>query len=132
MPIPSSVNLHKIPNWLRLLWIRNRPLDLPRKYGNSSCLILMEIGEWLTKRVNYHNVLDHCGTTIINGNDYFANEPYDSLEAALDRLRPLAEHLNLRLTGHHEAEWGRAELPPSRRPVRVLLHPPAHYNLGYQ
>jgi hypothetical protein len=114
-PVESS----RVPNWLRLGWIRKRHglPDVPRHWHppTDGHGVGQEIGAWI-ERNHGGNYLDHWGTTKIGGRVCFVTEPYANLIDAVAALTPLADLLGCRMeTGVSLHGFGT---------VRVILFPP--------
>lgn len=87
----TPVQLHHLPNWLRLAWIRHAPEGARRKgyWGRSrtdGCSVSQDIARWYADS----SWLDHWGSSTIAGLPCFVNEPYRDIEAGLFLFRDLA------------------------------------------
>jgi hypothetical protein len=119
------VDLSRLPNWLRLAWLRGRQgsESRPRAYSLTGWAVAGEIEAWLSRPQCYVR-LDHWGRTVVDGVPAFVNEPYADVGDAVAHLRPLADHLGCVLAYARLAYHGLgAAAGVSASLARVLLLP---------
>jgi uncharacterized protein (TIGR02996 family) len=120
---PTPVDLGRLPNWLRLAWVRGRQGSDSEPRSTRGWVAAGEIEAWLARPECYVR-LDHWGRTVVDGVPAFVNEPYAGVGDAAAHLRPLADRLGCvlaygRLTYHGRGRAGDNGL------ARVLLPGPA-------
>lgn len=123
---PTPVELHELPNWLRLAWRRcAAPGRYRRHLGASGYAVVSEIRELLSEGRNGF-FLDHWGRTEIAGLLCFVTEPYCEAEEAPDLLAPLRQVVpGMAIAYCMQSHWGAGShravafpplvMPPPRR-----------------
>jgi uncharacterized protein (TIGR02996 family) len=122
---PTPVDPNRLPDWLRLAWLRDRPRPGERLYSRTGWAVAGEIGLWLEQLPRRCYVrLDHWGRTVLDGVPAFVNEPYADVGDAAAHLRPLADRLGCVLAYARLAYHGRGAAAGVRAALaRVLLLP---------
>jgi uncharacterized protein (TIGR02996 family) len=86
----TPVDPHRIPEWLRLAWVRCRPRDAQRFRGSpAGWAVALEVGAWLGQWPGVWPRWDHWGTTTIAGLACLVSEPYCRLDEAPWMFEPL-------------------------------------------
>jgi hypothetical protein len=117
---PGPVQIHQIPNWLRLAWLRTRPSGRRIFNGRTSgYAVLTDIDAWLGQVPDEYWHLDHHGTTVVGGLPCFASEPYRDLPTAWRQAKALAGAVGCLGLGLPLGAW-------NPRTVRILLIPLPH------
>jgi hypothetical protein len=117
---PTPVDLHRIPEWLRLAWVRCRPPEVvPRRGSPAGWAVAMEIGVWLAERPTaFPRCWDHWGCTTVAGLACLVSEPYCRPEDAPRMFEPLAAVIpGSTCAFAREGAWGNGT-------CRGLLFPP--------
>ena len=118
---PGKVELHRLPNWLRLAWLGRRRGDKDRTLRHhAGWAVLEDMGRWLNwegqERGDYWS-LDHFGSVVVGGFLCFASEPYAPVETARAQAQALSQKAGCIGVGLGAGHWWRGT-------VRVLLFPP--------
>src|SRR5262245_14938647 len=125
---PTPVDLHRIPEWLRVAWLRCRPRDAVRHRGNvPGYLAAQEIHAWLEMPGGpwIGTRWDHWGVTTVAGLSCLVSEPCCSLDDAPRIFEPLAQVIpGAAHAFARESHWDRG------RACRGLLLPPLQATLG--
>jgi uncharacterized protein (TIGR02996 family) len=111
---PTPVQLHRLPNWLRLAWLRSVPRDGFYRHTDGGS-VAMEINHRLGTQAWGH--LDHWGTTEIDGRPCLVTEPYREPAEVLAQCRLLASLAGGIPAYARRSAWGHGT-------VRGLLFPP--------